>query len=449
MTRSTSLEKVTVARENNMKKKIIVGSVAVLVVILSTFAFKSLGRDDKKNQYQFAQITRGDLENTVSSTGTINALGTVEIGTQVSGTISRIYADFNDRVSKGQLLAVLDTLVLKTTILDAEANLEKAEAQLQAAQADYDRNKALFEKGYMSDAEFLPFQINLKTQKAAVKSANASLQRAQNNLKYAFIRAPITGTVIQRNVEAGQTVAASLQSPTLFIIAEDLSQVEIHVQVDESDIGQIKQGQQVRFTVPSYSDKTFTGAVRQVRLQPEIIQNVVMYTAIVDAGNPENLLLPGMTATVDFLIDTRKDVLLVPNTVLRFQPPEEMLAEFRDRMQKGRGAMPDSARAQWANNRRQFGNGGQMPQNGGMAGQFGQAGGRFRRGPRAWYLDEKGNLAILRLKTGISDGTSTEIISAPGLKEGMQVISSIVQDSESPQSLTQTMCGPGFGRRGF
>lgn len=232
-----------------MKKRIIFGIFLLGALLFIGAIFFNSVKSNEKTQYQFAQIARGDLESTISSSGTLSPVTTVEVGTQVSGTISKIYADFNDQVKKGRLLAVLDTALLKASLQDVGANLDKARAQLEQAQADYNRNKNLFEENLISDADFLPFQINLKLQQAAVKSADAALQRAERNLKYAYIYSPINGTVIQRNVEEGQTVAASLAAPTLFEIAEDLSKMEILAEVDESDIGLIKVGQPVRFDV--------------------------------------------------------------------------------------------------------------------------------------------------------------------------------------------------------
>ncbi|MCK5119980.1 MAG: efflux RND transporter periplasmic adaptor subunit, partial [Candidatus Latescibacteria bacterium] len=289
-----------------------------ILVIVSLFGvgihyFRAGNGAKEEGPYQFAEITRGDLENLVSSTGTLKAVSTVEIGTQVSGTIDRIDVDFNDAVRKGQVLAVLDTALLKVAVLDAQAGVARAQAQHEQARAEYERNRALFEKGHLSEKEFLPIRINVRITGAAVQSAKASLERAQINMNHATIRSPIHGTVIQRNVEPGQTVAASFSTPTLFIIAEDLSQMEIYAAVDESDIGQIKEGQSVRFEVQAYLDETFSGTVRQIRLQPAISENVVNYTVVVDAANEENLLLPGMTATVDFVVEARKAVLLIPN----------------------------------------------------------------------------------------------------------------------------------------
>lgn len=280
------------------------------------------GNASDQPQYLYATVTQGPLETLVSSTGTLAALETVEVGTQVSGTIARIEVDYNDPVRKGQVLAVLDQALFAAQVREAEANVSRARASLAEAEDEYRRNQPLFEKGFLSAREFLPVSTGVDTAKASLAAAEASLARARTNLAYTIIRSPIDGTVIKRSVEAGQTVAASLNTPTLFLIARDLAQMQIEADVDESDIGQIRTGQPVRFTVQSYPGEIFTGKVSQIRLQPRTISNVVNYTVLVDAGNDKGLLLPGMTATVDFVVSRVEDALLVPNAALRFQPQD-------------------------------------------------------------------------------------------------------------------------------
>lgn len=415
-----------IERQHIMKKIWYSLGIIVLAVVTGLIIFNAVSSKRTNGKFTFDKITRGDLINTVSSTGTINAVSTVEVGTQVSGIIDKLYVDFNDQVRKGQLLAVLDTVLLKTALMDAQANLEKAKAMLEQAQADYNRNLPLFEKGLISEAEFLPIKIQLKTQRANLTSAQAAFERAQRNLKYAFIHSPINGTVIQRNVEEGQTVAASFQAPVLFIIAEDLSKMEIHAQVDESDIGMIKTGQRVTFTVQAYPNKTFHGTVRQIRLQPTTIQNVVNYTVVIDAANHENLLLPGMTATVDFIVGERKDVLLVPNAALRFQPPEQMMQAFFNETKKRVESAPDSVTNK-------------MPRIGGQNSKQS----RPKDAGQVWYLDENNKLVMAPFKAGITDGKLTEIVMSRDLKEGMQVIVGMTGGNEKKTtSSTQRNFGP-------
>ncbi len=413
-----------------MKKILYAIGIIVVVVAIGLVIFSAASKKSTNGKYTFDKITRGDLINTVSSTGTINAVSTVEVGTQVSGIIDKLNVDFNDRVRKGQLLAVLDTVLLKTALMDAQANLEKAKAMLEQATADYNRNLPLFEKGLISEAEFLPIKIQLKTQRANLTSAQAAFERAQRNLKYAFIHSPINGTVIQRNVEEGQTVAASFQAPVLFIIAEDLAKMEIHAQVDESDIGLIKEGQRVTFTVQAYPDKTFHGVVRQIRLQPTTIQNVVNYTVVIDAANNDNLLLPGMTATVDFIVEERKDVLLVPNTALRFQPSQQAMQEFFDQAKKRMEAAPDSVKNK-------------LPNMASVPPGANSTKSRPKDAAAVWYLDENNRLAMAPFKAGITDGKLTEVVISRDLKEGMQVIVGMSSgNATKTTSSTQRNFGP-------
>lgn len=295
-----------------------------IFLLQQALALTSTWRSSAGDQprYLFAKVTQGTLETLVSSTGTLAALETVEVGTQVSGTIARIDVDYNDRVRKGQVLAMLDQALFDAQVREAAANVDRARATLAQAEDEYRRNRPLFEKGFLSAQEFLPVTTGVDTARASLAAAEASLARARTNLAYTVIRSPIDGTVIKRSVEAGQTVAASLNTPTLFLIARDLAHMQIEADVDESDIGQIRQGQQVRFTVQSYPGEIFRGTVSQIRLQPRTISNVVNYTVLIDARNEAGVLLPGMTATIDFVISRVEEALLVPNAALRFQPPE-------------------------------------------------------------------------------------------------------------------------------
>jgi len=428
----------------NRKVLIIVASVLAILVI-AWVIYGTMHKNDEAN-YQFREITRGDLESTISATGTLSPVTTVEIGTQVSGTISRIYVDFNDQVKKGQCLAELDTVLLKTSVLDAQASMDKAQAQLEQAQADFERNKQLYEQKLISDAEFLPFQIALKMQKANLISARAALQRARRNLQYAVILSPISGTVIQRNVEAGQTVAASFSTPTLFKIAENLSQIEILAEVDEGDIGQIKVGQTVRFDVQAYPDKIFTGVVKQIRLEPTTISNVVTYTVVISAANEGNILLPGMTATIDFIIEQKNDVMLVPNIALRFQPDEKTQAEFRKNWQKTMASLPDSLRkrrrAQMENHN--FSRNGNQQIGSSMTGSR-----RPKDLSQVWYLDQNHKLAMEMVRIGMSDGTNTEILRSKNLKEGMKVITGMETVNSTRTTLQNPRPGFGGGRSLF
>jgi HlyD family secretion protein len=406
--------------EGRKMKKLITVAVAVIVVGVGAILLNSVNSTNEGNQFELAEVTKGDIENLVTCTGTLSAVGTVEIGTQVSGTVAEVHADFNDEVRAGTILAVLDTTMLKASVMDARAGLLSARAQYDLAVAEYEQNLPLAEKGFISDKEFLPYEYAVRTREAQVKSAEAILERAEANLGYAVITSPIDGTVIQRTVEPGQTVAASLSTPVLFVIAADLSEMEIHAQVDESDIGQIEVGQEVRFTVQAYPDDTFEGVVRQVRLQPETLQNVVNYTVVVDAPNESARLLPGMTATVDFIVEQRKDVLLVPNTALRITPTEEMVAAARKQMEERRGAQPGPAGE--AGEHSTTSSQGQMVNRGSMP--LMPFGGESDR-KVVWYMDDSGSIRLEPVRTGATDGKFTEIVASRLVGPGTQVIKSL------------------------
>lgn len=396
------------------------------VLVLAGFLFKSCFTHAEESSFQFAPIKRGDIENIVSSTGTLSAVETVEVGSQVSGILEKVYVDFNDLVKKGQVLATLDKTLFEVAVQDAEAAVVSAKAKLDQANAELNRNRPLFEKGYMSEMDFLVSQTSAQTAKAGMETAKAALKRAKTNLDYTIIRSPIDGTVIERTVDAGQTIAASFQAPKLFIIAKDLTRMQIEANVDESDIGQIKENQSVRFEVQSYPDEIFTGKVRQIRLQPTTIQNVVNYTVVVDASNEKGMLLPGMTATVDFLVEERRDVLLVPNTALYFKPSEELIKKYGSQMME---KMKKKAHGQEMNGQGTN----KMPDRlKGFAG--GMMGGKLPDHlGLVFYLDEKGIPTSAMLVKGATDGKMTEIIRSRDLKEGMEVITAF-QTGQSAKS---------------
>ena len=284
-----------------MKKAILI--LLALVVaggLVKTFAGSG---GDAAVSYRLVTVEQGDLEAAVSATGTLDAVTTVQVGTQVSGIIDEICVDYNDPVSAGQVVARIDTTLLANAVAGAEAQLSRSEAELRQAQREHSRVEALHGEQLASDSDYNEVQYALDVARASVQSAEVDLARARQNLRYATITSPIDGTVIARSVDVGQTVQASFSAPELFLIAGDLTRMQILVSVDESDIGQIAEGQTARFTVQAYPDDGFTGTVRQVRLQSSTEENVVSYTAVVDVANPDGRLLPGMTATVEFLVD--------------------------------------------------------------------------------------------------------------------------------------------------
>jgi HlyD family secretion protein len=373
-------------------------------------------------QYRFANVERGDLEATVSATGALSAVTTVQVGTQVSGKIVAIRADFNDRVKKGQLIAQIDPVLLQQAVRDSQAGLERNQAQLEQTRREYERNKLLFERKVLTEIDFNTAKYNYDVAQANVKSAQVDLERARQNLAYTDIFAPIDGVVVERDVDVGQTVAASLSAPQLFLIANDLAQMQILASVDESDIGAIHEGQSARFTVQAYPNETFTGAVKQVRLQSKTTENVVSYTVVVSVDNAKLKLLPGMTATIDFMTGSVKDALLVPNAAVRFRPTEEMRAQLRNRVEAATGEPADRQRGPWS------GAGRNAPASGSPTNGSGAtpASGRPRNVAMLWYLDDQGKLQAARVHTGLTDGQRTEV-KGESIKEGMQVIIGVTQ----------------------
>jgi len=426
-----------------MKKPIFIG-VSVLVIGGAIWFF-FLRTKTTQDQYQFVTVERGDVEQVVSSTGTLNPVTTVQVGTQVSGRIAKLYADFNQRVRKGQLLAELDTSSLLMAVMDAEAAIERARSQLKQAESDFSRTEYLFKEELKAKADYETAQNNLESAKANHKSAQSNLERARINLSYASIYAPVDGIVVARNVDIGQTVAASLQAPTLFLIANDLTKMQILANVDESDIGEIREGQKVRFTVQAYSNRNFEGIVDQIRLQPTTISNVVNYTVVANVANDQQLLLPGMTATIDFLIGQAKNVLKVPNAALRIKPNAEMQQELMREFEERAKSNPQLAERLKQFRQRANGNGaaGSTPfVFGGNSGGASAGNGSQRPRDRGiiWYLDADGRPKAIRVRTGISDGQSTEIKSDE-IKEGMTIIRSVAVETNT------TASGPAGGPR--
>ncbi|HLP59752.1 MAG TPA: efflux RND transporter periplasmic adaptor subunit [Candidatus Deferrimicrobium sp.] len=443
------------------KKKIIIITGIIALLFIGAFTIKSFSKRGNGGKFEFEEIKRGNLEDIVSCTGTLSAVSTVNVGSQVSGIVDKMFVDYNDNVKKGQLLAVLDKTLFITSVKDAEAGILRARAQYEQAQAELKRNQPLFEKGHLSEAEFLVTKTNADTTTAALRSAESTLKRAQTQLAYTEIRSPIDGTIIERAVDAGQTIAASFQAPKLFIIAEDLTKMQIDTDVDESDIGQIKEGQSVRFTVQAYMDETFTGKVRQIRLSPTTIQNVVNYIVVVDAANDKKLLLPGMTATVDFMVQERKDVLLVPNNALSFTPPQEMLQKIQAQMaarrqNNGKGENNGAASGGMGRTHEGFrgGNPGITPPGNGMTASGGMMpgngmmmGGKLpEHMGRVFYLDDKGMPAMAFLEKGVTDGKMTEIKHSKHLTEGMKVIIAYLSGNTTKKNNNPPMMFPMGGR---
>lgn len=411
-----------------MKRILGIGALAAVAAV----AFWALrGAPAPERTYRLVAVERRDLEAVVSATGTLEAVTTVQVGTQVSGIIASIFADFNDQVTAGQVIARIDTTLLANAVRETDASVERADAELRHAEREVERIGALHRDGLAAETELDAAEYARDVARAGLKSARVSRDRARQNLDYATIRAPISGTVVERNVEVGQTVAASLSTPQLFLIANDLSRMQILAAVDESDIGQIREGQGVRFTVQAWPDESFQGTVRQVRIQSTVQENVVNYWVVIDVRNEDRRLLPGMTATVDFLLETAHDVLAVPNAALRFRATPEMLAGMRERM-AARAGGSDSARTRGED--RRPGEGAGPTTGGGFPG--GDSGGSPRGGGNAtllWYLDPSGQAAATRVRTGITDGQYTAI-EGRNVTEGLEVIAAILQDAPTSSS---------------
>ena len=306
------------------KNKIIVLIGTILILALSFWLYSS-ARNQKSPKYKTEKIEKGDVTSTVTATGTLSALTTVAVGSQVSGIISGLHADFNSNVKKGQLLAELDPISFQAVVDQRKADLARVQAEERNARLAYERAKNLLENEFISRSEYDTSEGNWKAAQAAVDQSEASLKQAVTNLSYTRIVSPIDGVVVNRQIDTGQTVAASFQAPTLFTIAQDLTRMQVSTTVDEADIGKIKVGKDATFTVDAFPDQIFKGSISQVRLSSTVVQNVVTYPVLIDVDNPDLLLKPGMTANVNIPVDTRNDVIKVPNAALRFKPdPSEM-----------------------------------------------------------------------------------------------------------------------------
>ena len=301
---------------------------AVILITIISFVLKACQSAKSEIKIETTMVSKGSISNSVTATGTIQAIKTVAVGTQVSGVIQKIYVDFNSIVKKGQILARIDETPLLANLEQSKATVESADADLQYKNATYERIKALYEKKLIAKGDYDQAVLNLAQSKANLSNAKSNYDKTKINLEYATIYSPIDGVVLNRAVDEGQTVAASFNTPTLFSIANDLTQMQVQANVDEADIGQVKLGQRVEFNVDAYPDLKFTGTVTQVRLQPVVTSNVVTYTVIIQAPNPEKKLMPGMTANASIFVDEAKDLLVVDSKALRFTPNSTLMAEY-------------------------------------------------------------------------------------------------------------------------
>ncbi|HEU4343730.1 MAG TPA: efflux RND transporter periplasmic adaptor subunit [Candidatus Binatia bacterium] len=318
-------------------KKFLLTFVPLLLLGGMGYGFWRFGNNANESPYVTVPVTRGNITQAVSSTGTLQAVVTVQVGSQVSGTIEKLFADFNTKVKAGQVVAQLNQDKFKASVdqaranlLAAQSNLAKARVTVADALRTLERNRELRKRELMAQSELDAAQTaydaavaQVEVNKAQLAQSQAALNQAMVDLNNTVIRSPVDGIVISRNVDVGQTVAASLQAPTLFTIANDLSKMEVHTNVDEADVGNVGEGQEVTFTVDAFPARRFRGKVHQVRNAPIVVQNVVTYDAVVRIDNKELVLKPGMTANVQFMVSRKQDVLTVPNMALRFRPPEE------------------------------------------------------------------------------------------------------------------------------
>ena len=309
-------------------KKIILIAVAVVVVVGAGIWFFAGSPAKHKVTYATANVSKGDISNSVTATGTIEPVTEVEVGTQVSGIIDKLYADYNDQVKAGQLIAEMDKVTLQAELESAQAQLASSKTEYEYQTKNYARTKTLHEKQLVSDAEYDQAFYLYETARNAYEQSQAAMVKVKRNLGYATITSPIDGVVISRAVEEGQTVAAGFETPTLFTIANDLTQMQVVADVDEADIGQVADGQRVQFSVDAYPDDTFEGTVLQVRLEATTESNVVTYEVVIDAPNPDLKLKPGLTANVTIFTLEKDDATAVPTKALRFVPNAELLGEL-------------------------------------------------------------------------------------------------------------------------
>jgi HlyD family secretion protein len=382
-----------------MKKKAIIISVIAAVIIAAGLFFFLKGKGNNM-AYKTEKISRGEIKSIVTATGTVNAVTTVSVGTQISGTIQKLFVDYNSPVKKGQLLAQIDPATVQAQVDQARANLWSAKATMEKAavatldaRRTYQRNKELFDQNFIAKSDLDTAETNVhsaeaqqKVTQAQVGQAQAALKIAETNLQHTNILSPVNGIVISRSVDVGQTVAASFQTPTLFSIAQDLTKMQINTSVDEADIGRVQTGQKVSFTVDAYPDTVFAGKVSEVRNAPTTVSNVVTYDVIIQVDNPQLKLKPGMTANVSITIETRSNILRVPNAALRFKPAEEIV-KTRDKQE--------------------------------------------RKGPRIWVL-EKGKPKPVEVTIGLSDGNFTEI--SGEIAEGQEIITDNLNNKKGTSS---------------
>jgi HlyD family secretion protein len=407
------------------------------------------GRGNKTQQYKTEKVDRGSITETITATGTLSAVTTVQVGSQVSGMIARLFADFNSHVKKGQLLAQLDPTPFQQAVEQRQADVTKAKVEAANAKITYDRQQRLASSGLAPQADLDAAKAQYEAAVAGVQQASAALQQAQTNLKYTNIVSPIDGVVIDRAYDVGQTVAASFQAPTLFQIAQDLTKMQVQADVDQSDIGRVQVGQPARFTVDSYPDQEFHGRISQIRLNATVSQNVVTYPVIIEVPNPDEKLRPKTTANVTIDVATVQDVLRIPNAALRFKP-ENAPAGGGSAPRGGRSASTTTSTSGGPSPERQIAQMGERRRGvAGAAGGFGNSAPRRPRGQTVWILGPENKLTPVEIRTGITDGHYTAVVEG-NLKEGDNVVVGLATSKVEGPPPPGAQQGPfgGGGRRG-
>jgi HlyD family secretion protein len=382
------------------------------VLLAGVAGFYSLRSGTAEVKWRTASAERGSLRQRISATGTLSALVQVSVGTQVSGTISALFVDYNSKVTKGQPIAQIEPTLFQAAVEDAKANVAKAEAAAGDARRQYTRAQRLHAAQLIADQDLESAQVTAQKAEGDLLSAKAALSRAKANLSYCTITTPVSGVVVSRAVDVGQTVAASFSTPTLFVIAQDLTKMKMLAAIDEADIGQVQPEQRSQFTVDSFPDEQFKGTVSQVRLEPIVTQNVVTYNVQIDVDNADLKLRPGMTASVSILTDKRDDVLKVPSAALRFNPLAFLPAQDGSAKTKTTG-------------------GAQNGQSSRPSAGAATRGAVAKREDHVWVLKDK-NPVALPVKVGITDGQATEV-SGEGITEGLQVLVGI-EDTKKAQN---------------
>ena len=437
----------------------------VVILSLAVLAGSCRGRGKKDEQYKTEKADRGDITQTVTATGTLSAVTTVQVGSQVSGVISRLYADFNSRVKKGQLLAELDPTPFQQQVEQRQADVTKAQVEAANAKINFTRQDRLVKSGLSATADYDAAKASYDGASAQVAQARAALAQAQTNLHYTKIISPIDGIVVDRSYDVGQTVAASFQAPTLFQIAQDLTKMQVQADVDQSDIGRIQVGQPARFTVDSYPDQEFRGRISQIRLNATVAQNVVTYPVIIEVPNPDEKLRPKMTANVTIDVATVQGALRVANAALRFKPEgatETAAPRGPSGAQGGGGTQGGGTQGggqSGANPERRMAQSGRGPgitgaggPGGGFQRRGGGEGGGHRPGQNIYILDPATNKPkAVWIRPGLTDGHYTQIVGGD-LKAGDAVIVGLatakVEGPPPPGAQQGPMGRPGGGGGG-